>query len=55
MGEFKHRFVNTNGIRMHVAESGEGYPVVMCPTTNKGHDRRDDIAPAAFWKFFSSF
>ena len=30
MGEFKHRFVNTNGIRMHVAESGEGYPVVMC-------------------------
>lgn len=32
-----------------------GYPAVMCPTTNKGHDRRDDIAPAAFWKFFSSF
>ena len=30
MGELKHRFVNTNGIRMHVAESGEGYPVVMC-------------------------
>ena len=30
LGEFKHRFVNTNGIRMHVAESGEGYPIVMC-------------------------
>ncbi|MGA7762083.1 MAG: alpha/beta hydrolase [Candidatus Binataceae bacterium] len=30
MSEFNHRFVNTNGIRMHVAEAGEGYPVVMC-------------------------
>ncbi len=30
MSEFSHRFVNTNGIRMHVAEAGEGYPVVMC-------------------------
>jgi soluble epoxide hydrolase / lipid-phosphate phosphatase len=30
MSEFSHRFVNTNGIRMHVAEAGAGYPVVMC-------------------------
>src|SRR5258708_23966113 len=30
MSEFSHRFVNTNGLRMHVAEAGEGYPVVMC-------------------------
>jgi pimeloyl-ACP methyl ester carboxylesterase len=30
LSEFSHRFVNTNGIRMHVAEAGEGYPVVMC-------------------------
>src|ERR1700689_3528070 len=28
--EFRHHFVDTNGIRMHVAEAGEGYPVVMC-------------------------
>src|SRR5881392_57523 len=25
-----HRFVETNGIRMHVAEQGSGPPVVMC-------------------------
>jgi epoxide hydrolase A/B len=30
MAEIKHRFVNSNGIRMHVAEAGEGFPVVMC-------------------------
>jgi len=30
MSEFTHRFVATNGLRMHVAEAGEGYPVVMC-------------------------
>ncbi len=30
MTEISHRFVNTNGIRMHVAESGSGFPVVMC-------------------------
>src|SRR3984893_17233175 len=30
MSEFNHRFVDTNGIRMHVAEAGEGYPVVLC-------------------------
>jgi pimeloyl-ACP methyl ester carboxylesterase len=30
MPEIKHHFVNTNGIRMHVAESGEGFPIVMC-------------------------
>jgi pimeloyl-ACP methyl ester carboxylesterase len=27
--EITHRFVETNGIRMHVAEAGEGFPVVM--------------------------
>jgi pimeloyl-ACP methyl ester carboxylesterase len=30
MAEFKHSFVKTNGIRMHVVEAGEGFPVVMC-------------------------
>jgi epoxide hydrolase A/B len=30
MSEIKHSFVNTNGIRMHVAEAGAGFPVVMC-------------------------
>jgi pimeloyl-ACP methyl ester carboxylesterase len=30
MNDFKHKSVNTNGIRMHVAEAGEGYPIVMC-------------------------
>ena len=32
-----------------------GFPVVLCQSTGKGHDRRDDLAPGAFWKFFSSF
>ena len=26
----KHHYVDTNGIRMHVAEAGEGLPVVFC-------------------------
>ena len=30
MSEFNHKFVNTNGIRMHLVEAGEGFPVVMC-------------------------
>ena len=30
MSPIKHNFVSTNGIRMHVAEAGEGFPVVMC-------------------------
>ncbi|MFJ1455122.1 alpha/beta fold hydrolase [Nocardia sp. N2S4-5] len=25
-----HRFVETNGVRLHVAEQGKGYPVVFC-------------------------
>ena len=30
MADVRHHFVQTNGIRMHVAEAGEGFPVVMC-------------------------
>jgi pimeloyl-ACP methyl ester carboxylesterase len=30
MTDIRHRFVDTNGIRMHVAEAGEGPLVVMC-------------------------
>ncbi len=30
MAEFNHKFVNTNGIRMHVVEAGSGFPVVFC-------------------------
>jgi len=30
MSEIKHHFVDSNGIRMHVAEAGQGYPIVMC-------------------------
>lgn len=30
MAEIKHHFIETNGIRMHVAEAGTGFPVVMC-------------------------
>jgi pimeloyl-ACP methyl ester carboxylesterase len=28
--EITHRFVNTNGIRMHIAEAGEGPLVILC-------------------------
>ena len=31
MSEIKHSFVRTNGIKMHVAETGDGFPVV-CAT-----------------------
>jgi pimeloyl-ACP methyl ester carboxylesterase len=30
VSEINHRFVNTNGIRMHIAEQGEGPLVVLC-------------------------
>jgi len=30
VGEIKHRTVETNGIQMHIAESGAGPPVVLC-------------------------
>jgi len=30
MTEIRHRTILANGIRMHVAEAGEGFPVVMC-------------------------
>jgi pimeloyl-ACP methyl ester carboxylesterase len=30
MSGFTHQYVNSNGIRMHVAESGQGYPIVLC-------------------------
>ena len=30
MSEIKHSFVKTNGIRMHVVEMGQGFPVVFC-------------------------
>ena len=30
MDEIKHSFVNANGIKMHVAQAGEGFPVVLC-------------------------
>ncbi len=30
MAEITHRFVDTNGIRMHIAEAGNGPLVVLC-------------------------
>jgi len=30
-----------------------GLPVVWCQTSGKLHDRQDNLAPGAFWKFFS--
>ena len=30
MGEVNHRFIETNGIRMHIAEQGEGPLVLLC-------------------------
>jgi len=28
--DIKHHFIQTNGIRMHVAEAGNGFPIVFC-------------------------
>ena len=30
MADVNHRFIDTNGIRMHIAEQGEGPLVVLC-------------------------
>ena len=32
-----------------------GYPVVWCETMGQGHDRQDNLAPSAMWKFFLQF
>lgn len=31
-----------------------GFPLVVCRTMGKGHDRQDALATNAFWKFFKS-
>jgi len=31
-----------------------GYPVIMCQTMGKGHDRQDTLATTAFWGLFHS-
>jgi polyhydroxybutyrate depolymerase len=31
-----------------------GYPIDFCQTSGKHHDRQDNLAPNAFWKFFSA-
>ncbi len=36
-------------------ECKPSYPVVWCATTGRGHDRQDNFAPAAIWKFLSQF
>lgn len=30
MDTWSHRFVNTNGIRIHYVGQGEGFPVLLC-------------------------
>jgi len=30
MSEIKHQYVESNGIRMHAAECGQGFPVLLC-------------------------
>ena len=30
MAQLTHRYVDTNGIRMHVVEAGHGFPVLLC-------------------------
>jgi len=30
MAEFTHKYVDTNGIKMHVVEAGSGFPVLLC-------------------------
>ena len=30
MEEIRHRFVETNGIKMHIAEQGKGQLVILC-------------------------
>ncbi len=27
---FTHKYIQTNGIRMHVVEAGSGFPVLLC-------------------------
>ena len=39
MSEIKHNFVRTNGIKMHVAEIGDGFPVVFCHGFPEGGTR----------------
>jgi len=42
MSEFAHRFVNTNGIRMHFVEEGSGLVVILAAAF-RSHDTPDAI------------
>ncbi|MFI9502893.1 alpha/beta fold hydrolase [Nocardia sp. NPDC052566] len=50
--ELTHRFVSTNGIRMHVAEKGQGDPVIFCHgfphTWYVWHRQLDAVAAAGY-------
>ncbi|MFC9437168.1 alpha/beta fold hydrolase [Nocardia sp. NPDC057030] len=50
--ELTHRFVTTNGVRMHVAEQGEGYPVIFCHgfphTWFIWHNQLESVAAAGY-------
>lgn len=60
----RDRHLEQNGCSMETEPAGsdcvryldcdEGYPVVWCETSDKGHDIRGDYAPGEVWKFFSS-
>lgn len=48
MDKIKHRIIQTNGIQMHIAEAGQGAPVIFChgfPET--GYSWRHQIGPIA--------
>ncbi|MEV6559102.1 alpha/beta hydrolase [Nocardia sp. NPDC051756] len=50
--ELTHRFVTTNGVRMHVAEQGEGHPVIFCHgfphTWFIWHNQLESVAAAGY-------
>nr|WP_245663064.1 alpha/beta hydrolase [Nocardia inohanensis] len=50
--ELTHRFLDANGIRMHVAEQGQGYPVIFCHgfphTWYVWHHQMAEVAAAGY-------
>ncbi|UGT43211.1 alpha/beta hydrolase [Nocardia yamanashiensis] len=50
--ELTHRFLDANGIRLHVAEQGQGYPVIFCHgfphTWYVWHHQMAEVAAAGY-------
>ena len=54
---FTHKYIQTNGIRMHVVEAGSGFPVLLCHGFPELWTQQEKLAEvnAVLWEFLREF